>query len=471
VGYNLGPPQRLLEIDKELWRRRCREDLVSFAVEVLAPRSERPARHHRRLCAELEAITRKDIDRLMVLAPPGSAKTTYVSQIFVAWLLTRKNTKVIAVSHTVELAESNSRAVQRLIRDDQDVLGITLLNDSVSHWYTSNGCEYRAIGAGTAVRGARADYIVIDDPIRSRADGESETARATLWEFYHSDLMSRLTPSGAVILIATPFHENDLMCRLLREQTDAWRVLRMPAIAEADDQLGRMEGEPLWADDDRYGYGRKLLELRDIAEKEGRARDWFAQYQGRPRPPEGSLFKILRIPIIQTAPSIMARVRAWDLASSAGKGDWTVGILLGQYYDGYDSRYIVLDVRRIRGAPEEVRQLVRDTAKMDGYGTKIWIPRDPAQAGADQADSYIRMLTGYPIDSERMSGDKVWRADAVSAQCNIGRVGLLYAGWNNTLLDELASFPSGQFDDQADALSLAFSKLAGNDTLAEWLRL
>ena len=157
----------------------------------------------------------------MVLAPPGSAKTTYVSQIFIAWLLTRKNTKVIAVSHTVELAESNSRAVQRIIRDHSEVLGITLLNDNVSHWYTSNGCEYRCVGSGTAVRGARADYIVVDDPIRSRQDAEIGNRPRNSVGILPLRSDEPAHPSGAVIMIATPFHENDLMCRLLREQADA----------------------------------------------------------------------------------------------------------------------------------------------------------------------------------------------------------------------------------------------------------
>jgi predicted phage terminase large subunit-like protein len=409
------------------------------------------------------------IARLMVLSPPGSAKTTYVSQIFIAWLLTRPNTKIIAVSHTVELSESNSRGVQRLIRDHQQVLGYTLLNDNVSHWYTSNGCEYRCVGSGTAVRGARADYIVIDDPIRSRQDAESETARATLWEYYHSDLMSRLTPAGAVILIATPFHENDLMCRLLREQADAWRVLRMPAIAEADDQLGRMEGEPLWADDDKYGYGTKLLQLRDIAEKEGRQRDWYAQYQSRPRPPEGAMFRPKEMPVFDVVPPIIEQVRAWDLASSTkADADYTVGLKLARTIDNL---FIVSDLRRFRGPPEQVRKLVRDVAQADGYGVKIWVPKDPAQAGADQADSYIRMMSGYAVDAERMSGDKATRADAAASQANIGRLGMVRAAWNAAFIEELAAFPRGVHDDQVDALSLAFSKLEANDVISQWMRL
>jgi predicted phage terminase large subunit-like protein len=284
--------------------------------------------------------------------------------------------------------------------------------------------------------------------------------------------MTRLTPDGATILIATPFHEDDLMGRLQRIQADDWRVLRLPAIADNDDDpLNRRIGEPLWADD-KYGYGERLLEIQSAAEREGRTRDWFAMYQGRPRPPEGAMFKPARMPVYEPnmLPPIVERVRAWDLASSA-KGDFTAGLLLGRAYDDtYENRFIVLDIVRFRGPPEEVRQTVRNVAAADGYGTKIWIPRDPAQAGADQADSYIRMLSGFRVEAERMSGDKATRADAAASQANIGRLGMLRAPWNATFIEELAAFPRGTNDDQVDALSLAFSKLEQAD-LGVWAKL
>jgi predicted phage terminase large subunit-like protein len=185
------------------------------------------------------------------------------------------------------------------------------------------------------------------------------------------------------------------------------------------------------------------------------------------------MFKPAMMPIIEPTmlPNIIEKVRTWDLASSA-KGDFTVGLLLGRAYapGTFDSIYIVLDIVRFRGAPEEVRKTVLAVAARDGYGTKVWLPRDPAQAGADQADSYIRMLSGYRVAAERMSGDKATRADAVASQANIGRVSFLRAAWNASFLEELAAFPRGQHDDQVDALSLAFSKLE-NSTLNVWMRL
>ena len=465
---------RLLELEQEQWRRQCRSSFIPFCVEALSSRGETPALHHRLIASELEAVAKGDRKRLMILAPPGSAKTTYVSRLFPAWYFAfRPRSAIIACSHTQSLSETNSGFVQRIVRENPDTLGYRLANDAKERWYTDANCAYLAGSVGSAILGFRANIAVLDDPIRSRADAESETQRDNLWQWFINDLETRLTPDGAIILIATPFHEDDLMGRLQRTQAEQWKVLRLPAVCddEAADPLGRKLGEPLWADD-QYGYGARLLEIQAAAEREGRARDWFAMYQGRPRPPEGAMFKPAKMPVIepQMLPRIVEKVRAWDLASSA-KGDWTVGLLLGRAFDAaFDSSFVVLDIVRLRGSPEEVRATVRTVAAADGHSVKIWIPRDPAQAGADQADSYIRMLSGYRIDAERMSGDKATRADAAASQANIGRISMLRAPWNATFIEELAAFPRGVHDDQVDALSLAFSKLERKN-LGVWLRL
>jgi hypothetical protein len=261
----------LLELQQEQWRRQCRQSFISFAIEALSARGETPALHHRLICSELEALARCKIKRLMILAPPGSAKTTYASRLFPAWYFAfRPRSSIIAVSHTQELSETNSGFVQRTIRDNAETLDYSLTNDAKGRWYTSNNCGYLAGSVGSAILGFRANVAVIDDPIKSRQEAES---REHAWTWFTNDLLTRLTPDGAIILIATPFHEDDLMGRLQRLQADEWKILRLPAVAEGDDDpLGRREGEPLWADD-TYGYGQRLLEIQAAAEREGRSRD------------------------------------------------------------------------------------------------------------------------------------------------------------------------------------------------------
>jgi hypothetical protein len=234
---DLGPPKRLLqcrllELERERWRRVCRSNLLAFAIEALSPRGMKPARHHELFCAEIEAVTRGQVPKLILIAPRGSAKTTYVSHLTPAqFFAAHPNSNVIVVSHTRELVESNSAVVQRFIREHAATLGYDLANDARGRRQTTNGCIYFAAGVGQAIRGFRADLILIDDPIRSRPEGESETARNSLWEFVHSDLLPCLKPRGGVVLVATAYHEADLMMRLEREHSDLWRVVRLPALS------------------------------------------------------------------------------------------------------------------------------------------------------------------------------------------------------------------------------------------------
>ena len=74
--------RKLLELEQEQWRRQCRQSFISFCIEALSSRGETPALHHRLIARELEALARGRSKRLMILAPPGSAKTTYTSRLF-----------------------------------------------------------------------------------------------------------------------------------------------------------------------------------------------------------------------------------------------------------------------------------------------------------------------------------------------------------------------------------------------------
>jgi predicted phage terminase large subunit-like protein len=164
-------------------------------------------------------------------------------------------------------------------------------------------------------------------------------------------------------------------------------------------------------------------------------------------------------------------VRAWDLASTPGGGDYTAGVKIVRCsLPDYSDLFIISDVRRTRGAPEEIQQLVNTTAIHDGAMVKIAIPQDPGQAGKDQVVSYTKLLIGFPVISERVSGSKTTRAFAAAASCNIGKIAMLKAPWNHALIEELSAFPTGLHDDQVDALATGFNLLTPS-TLSQWLKL
>lgn len=173
------------------------------------------------------------------------------------------------------------------------------------------------------------------------------------------------------------------------------------------------------------------------------------------------VFKREWFKIVDAVPANLSLARFWDLAATE-KGDWTAGVLMGHSMDG---RYYVLDVRRTRTTPLGVENLIRQTAEVDGKGVPIWIEQEPGSSGVNTIDHYIRtVLAGFAVRGHRETGSKESRAAPVSAQAEAGNVSLLRGPWIGAFLDEIEAFPSGDYDDQIDALSGAFGHLISSTT-------
>lgn len=449
---------------QELHRRQCRASMTAWSTEALAPAGFLPAAHHRLMIAELEAIARGDNDRLMMFLPPGSAKSTYTSHLFPAWWFCRHpRSAIIAASHTMELAEKNGRTARNYILGNTDALGYGVRDDSsaAARWHTTAGGEYLGAGVGKAIAGFRADLGLLDDLVASREEADSERQREKTWDWYRDDFLTRLKPGARRVLIMTRWHPDDVAGRILDAEANRWRVLTLPALAtDENDPLGRAVGEPLWSDDE-YGYGETLRTKREEAGERG----WWALYQQSPRPLEGSLFKTAQVRTIEAEPAGRGTtiVRAWDLAATAQTGsrdpDWTVGVKLMRTPEG---RFVVLDVVRLRGGPDEVEEAVVNTAHQDGAAVRISLPQDPGQAGKQQVLYLTRKLAGFTVESSPETGDKATRAAPVASQVNVGNLDVVAAPWNRVFLDEITGFPNASKDDQVDALSRAFSVIGLN---------
>lgn len=452
-------------------RRMCRTDFRTWCTEALEPAGHKPAAHHLLLIRNLEAVVSGEIDRLIVLMPPGSAKSTYTSKLLPAWAMAaRPGIDILGASHTATLAEDFSRDVQRYIRDNDAVLGYNLASERADNWRSSNDSTYIAAGVGGPIVGRRVDLAIIDDPVKSRKEADSETYREATWKWFHGDLSRRLRPGGGIIILHTRWHEDDLAGRLLATQPDRWRVVTLHAEAMENDPLGRAPGEFLWSDDE-YGYGKQLAQTKADLESTGSMREWASQFQQNPRPPEGALFKAGKI-LRQSVVPIGKTVRAWDLASTRQMGtnnpDWTCGVKLTRTAD---DRFVVVDIVRMRGGPDEVEAAIVETAKADGYNVTVGLPIDPGQSSRTQILYYTRKLIGRKVESSSEDGNKAERASPVASQVNVGNFSMVEAPWNAAFIDEIGAFPSGAKKDQVDALSRAFMMLDNSSRSDIWSRL
>lgn len=449
------------KIEQQEIGARCRDSFLEFCIEVLKLEGLAPAAHHRLLIQHLQDVADGKIKKLMIFMPPGSAKSKYTSELFPAWFMARQpGEPVIGASHTGRLALRFSGRVQRYIRAFSSILGYDLASEAKERWENTYGAEYLAAGVGGALPGYRAKILICDDPFAGREDAESENTRNGIWDWWNGDVPPRLKPDAGIILMHQRWHEDDLAARLQATEPREWVVLNIPAVAvDHNDPLGRQIGEPLWADD-AYGYGKMILRVRDDLMRRGALREWESQYQQNPRPIEGALFKTSKIAVIDVPPHLRGAhiCRGWDLAATRKIGtndpDWTVGVKLARMPSGL---FVVLDVARLRGGPDEVDTVIRNTADQDGPGVHISIPQDPGQAGKSQVLAFTRLLSGHRLTSSVETGDKATRAAPTISQVNGGNFAIVAAGWNRAFLDELGAFPSGAKDDQVDALSRAFS--------------
>jgi predicted phage terminase large subunit-like protein len=427
--------------------------LQDWASHALAPWGQTPARHHRFLLQKLNDVAEGRIDRLMLLLPPGHAKSTYASVLFPAWWFTRHPaSSIITACHTADLADHFARRVRDLVRENHPTLGYAQAKDdrAAARWRTNTGGDYYACGIRGPITGRRADLVLIDDPIKSHAEADSQSARDALWNWYRSDLATRLKPGGRIILIMTRWHQDDLGGRLL-EADPTWTLVKLPALAEAGDPLGRTEGEALWPEwEDEAALDRKRRTIGP--------RIWQSLFQQNPTPDTDALFTTTRIQIRDDLPQIHREIRAWDLAATLpteGRDpDWTVGVKLALTTNGH---YLITDVVRLRAGPTEIANTIVATASQDGAGVVIGLPQDPGQAGKQQIAWLTQRLAGHRVRASPESGSKLTRATPAAAAIDTGLLSLLRAPWNRAFLDELRDFPQGRKDDQVDALSRAFS--------------
>ncbi|MGE4482022.1 phage terminase large subunit [Acidocella sp.] len=415
-----------------------------------------PFSHHELLIRHLQGVADGDCDRLMVQMPPGSAKSTYGSVLFPAWFMARrKGAQVIAAAHTASLAHYFGGRVKAVLAQHGAWLGVEIAKASKasSRFSLTGGEEYFSAGVRGPITGRRADLIVIDDPVKSWAEAESQVQRDALFDWYRAELTARLKPGGRVVLIMTRWHEDDLAGRLLATE-GGWRCLRLPALAETDDPLGRGLGEALWP----ALQGVEDLERR---RREVGERAFAAMYQQAPRAKEAGLFRVGAVTRLTVVPEVKMSVRAWDLAASQpGLGrrpDYTVGLKLGMTED---NRLVVLDVRRMQGSPAQVEAAIKEMARLDGVGTVISLPQDPGQAGAAQVAMLARELVGFKMVSSPEREAKQVRAMPAATQVDAGNLAIVAGGWNDMFLAEMREFPHGRHDDQIDALSRAVNHLA-----------
>jgi len=398
----------------------------------------------------------------MIFAPPGSAKSSYVSRLFPNWYLANHHGhNVLFATHTTTFSDKWGRLVRNDIDEHKLLLGLELAADSqaANRWALTNGSSYLAVGAGSAVTGYRADLTLLDDIVKGSEDADSDLIREKLFQWYKSDVITRLKPGGKIVLIMTRWRVNDIAGQLLEEAErggEQWRVLNLPAEAELDDPLGRAPGELLWGDDS-FGYAEHLRKMKEVHS----ARDWQSLYQQRPVALGGNFFNESWLtPYDKLPPREQLRFYGGtDFAVSVDKGDYTC--LLVAALDRSENLYLV-DIWRGRTSPAEWVDHLLDMHHRWGCASWGVEKGQLAAAVGPFLEKRARERRIYPhLVPFPSRADKPTRARAIQGFMNYRGLHVnIRAPWYGPFLAELLSFPAGKHDDQVDALGLIGQQLS-----------
>jgi predicted phage terminase large subunit-like protein len=423
----------------------------------------RPFEHLVRLDEQLTALAFGELDRLLVSMPPRHGKSETVSRYMPAWYLGRfPERRVMLASYEAGLALSFSRRARDLLAEfGPELFGVRVAERSAAAkaWdLRGHAGGMVAAGVGGPLTGRGAHLLIIDDPVKNAEEAASQAYRDRAWDWWRSTARSRLQQGGAVVLVMTRWHEDDLAGRLLAEQAEGWSVLELPALAEPGDPLGRSAGAALCPE---------LFDEPALARsrRDSGAYFWAALYQQRPLPADGGVFRKSDFRYFEeedehyvlhtdagkrrVATGLCQRFVTCDPAlSSKQTADYTALCLFAVTPE---RELLLLDVARERfEQPDQKGFIKRYYEQHRPFAIYV----EAAAQGLGLIQELRREgLSVFPVQAET---DKVTRARGAVARYESHDV---YhrrgAAWLLDYEQELCGFPQGAHDDQVDCFSYA----------------
>jgi len=342
-------------------------DPLSLAVHLDDRVVRRP--HLEVISSTIARLTPGGGDRVMIVCPPQVGKTWMACWSVLWWLIQNPEHRVIIGCYGTTLAADRGRTIRRMVENFGDKYDLQLMKGAkaVTNWSLTSGGGCRSAGVGAGITGMPADLLLIDDPLRSRADAESRLVREQLWDWWSGDANSRLAPGAPVVLVNTRWHNDDLSGRLIAEEGTVaeggrWQVIYLPAFAvPADpdrdippDSLGRSPGMPLPHPRIAPGDTPRLVQHWEDKRRSATARDWAALWQGDPRPIEGALVTRTLLRDRHDYATQVEPIKHAVAVDPAGEGGDNVGIVAG--FLGEDQRLYV----------------THDRSKPGGTSTEAW---------------------------------------------------------------------------------------------------
>ena len=411
--------------------------------------------HHKIISDKLEGIATGKLKRLIVNMPPRHTKSEFASYLFPAWMIGRKpKMKIIQATHTTELAVSFGRKVKNLLeRDDYKEIfpdaHLSADSKASGRWDTKAGGMYYAVGVGSNLAGRGGDLIVIDDP-HSEQTAMSNSGFEDAWEWYTGGPRQRLQPGGAIVLVQTRWSQKDMTGQLIKSMAkdplaDQWEVIELPAIMPS--------GSACWPE-----YW-SLPDLESVKASIPPSK-WNAQYQQNPTGEDNAI-----IPRSwwkrwkkKNVPDLKYVIQSYDTAFTKREtSDYSAITTWGVFSpeEGGPPGLILLDSKKGRWDFPELKGIA-----LEEY--EYWDPDTvivEAKASGLPLTHELRN-TGIPVVNFTPSkgNDKVSRVHSVSPLFEAGMVWAPEETFADEMIEEVAAFPNGEYDDLVDSMTQALMR-------------
>ena len=441
---------RLAQLEKN---EKCQNDFLTF-VRAMWP-DFIAGRHHKIIADKFERVATGELKRLIINMAPRHTKSEFASYLFPAWMMGRDpRMKIIQATHTTELAVNFGRKVKNLIETDEykevfPEVALAVDSKASGRWDTNKGGMYYAVGVGSNLAGRGGDLVVIDDP-HSEQTAMSNSGFDDAWEWYTGGPRQRLQPGGSIVLVQTRWSEKDMTGQLLRSMAkdplaDQWEVVELPAIFDND--------EPCWP---QYWSLEDLTAVKASIPPS----KWNAQYQQNPTGEENAIIprEWWKTWEKEVVPQLQYVIQSYDTAFSKREtADYSAITTWGVFYpeEGGPPNLILLDSKKGRWDFPELKDQAYDQYNYWEPDTVIV----EAKASGMPLTQELRQI-GIPVVNYTPSkgADKVTRVHSVSPLFEAGMVWAPDEVFADEMIEEVAAFPNGEYDDLVDSMTQALMR-------------
>lgn len=454
-----------------------RESFYEFVVEFWDSIIQEPPVfnwHIRYICDELQEVAERvfrgedKLYDLVINVPPGSTKSTIVSQMFPAWVWTRMpSAKFIGASYAKEIALKDAVKCRDIVQSDKyqkcfpDIQLREDENRKGLFVNTQTGFRFSA-GTSGALTGFHGHFLTVDDPLNPEESfSKPDLDKVNRWMTQTLPMRKIDKRVTVTILVQQRLHQSDPSGEMLKaaeaDPTSPVRHICLPG--EETDAISPPELRENYRDGllDPVRMPRNILQSE---QKKLGAYGYSAQILQDPVPLGGGMFKTNKVVLVEFEPkpgSFVDTVRSWDKAGTDAGGNYSVGVKMSRHRNG---SYWITDVEREQLAPREREELMKSTADNDGEAVTILLEIEGGSGGIESAQNSTANLAGYRVISEHPTGPKEARAYGFASQMGAGNVYVLNRPWTKEFLEELRFFPKSRYSDQVDAASQAFNRLA-----------